>query len=112
MPVETTQLPSGAVVIALSGRLILGKEVEKLEAAVNLALAGGARKLIFDLAALDYADSAGIGTIISCLTQIRKSGGDMKVAAVNQRIGRLFQLTGLNHLMSLYPNVADAAAAG
>lgn len=112
MPVETKQLHSGVMVVALSGRLVLGKEVDRLESAVNLALADGARKFIFDLATLEYADSAGIGTIVSCLSLIKKSGGEMRVAAANQRVGRLFQLTGVDHLMSMYPNVADAAAAG
>ena len=112
MPVEMKQLHSGVMVVALSGRLVLGKEVEKLEAAVNLAIADGVRKFIFDLATLDYADSAGIGTIVSCLTQIKKSGGEMRIAAANPRVGRLFQLTGVDHLMAMYPNVADAAAAG
>jgi anti-anti-sigma factor len=98
-------------VVTLSGRLVLGKEVERLESAVNLLIADGSRKFVFDLAQLDYADSAGIGTLVSCLTQIKKSGGDMRVAGANERVGRLFQLTGVDHLMSMYPNVAAAAAA-
>jgi anti-sigma B factor antagonist len=110
MPVETKQLESGVTVVAASGRLVLGKEVERLEAAVSGLLAQGARRFVFDLAALDYADSAGIGTLVSCLTQIKKSGGDMRVAGANQRVTRLFQLTGINQLMSLYPSVAEAAA--
>jgi len=98
-------------VVALSGRLVLGKEVERLESAVNLLIADGARKFVLDLTALDYADSAGIGTLVSCLTQIKKSGGEMRVAGANERVARLFQLTGIDHLMSMYPNVAEAAAA-
>jgi len=98
-------------VVALSGRLVLGKEVERLESAVNLLIADGARKFVLDLTALEYADSAGIGTLVSCLTQIRKSGGEMRVAGANERVARLFQLTGIDHLMSMYPNVAEAAAA-
>ncbi|HKE29826.1 MAG TPA: STAS domain-containing protein [Bryobacteraceae bacterium] len=82
-----------------------------MESAVNLLIADGARKFVLDLTALEYADSAGIGTLVSCLTQIRKSGGEMRVAGANERVARLFQLTGIDHLMSMYPNVAEAAAA-
>jgi len=106
MPVETKQLESGVTVVAVSGRLVLGKEVDRLEAVMSDLLAEGARKFVFDLAALDYADSAGIGTLVSCLTQIKKSGGEMRVAGANQRVARLFQLTGIDHLLSLYPTVA------
>jgi anti-sigma B factor antagonist len=110
MPVETKQLDSGVTVVAVSGRLVLGKEVERLETAVTTLLAQGERKFVVDLSALDYADSAGIGTFVSCLTQIKKSGGEMRVAAANQRVNRLFQLTGVDHLMPLYATVAEAAA--
>lgn len=99
-------------VIVVSGRLVLGKDVERLEGAINSLLQNGQRKFVFDLAALDYADSAGIGTFVACLTAIRKAGGELRMAGVNARIQRLFQMTGIDRLMSLYPTVADAAAAG
>ena len=74
MPVETKQLHSGVTVAALSDRLVPGKEVERLESTVGLLIADGARKFAADPAALDYADSAGIGTVVSCPTRIKKSG--------------------------------------
>jgi len=110
MPLETKQLDSGVTVVTVSGRLVLGKEVDKLESSVSGLVMQGARKFVFDLAALDYADSAGIGAFVSCLTQIKKSGGEMRVAAANQRVGRLFHVTGVDHLMPLYATVAEAAA--
>jgi anti-sigma B factor antagonist len=110
MPLETKQLDSGVTVVTVSGRLVLGKEVDRLESSVSGLVMQGARKFVFDLAALDYADSAGIGAFVSCLTQIKKSGGEMRVAAANQRVGRLFHVTGVDHLMPLYATVAEAAA--
>lgn len=112
MPIETKQMEPDLAVIVVSGRLVLGKDVERLEGAINSLLQNGQRKFVFDLAALDYADSAGIGTFVACLTAIRKAGGELRMAGVNARIQRLFQMTGIDRLMSLYPTVADAAAAG
>ena len=110
MPIESKQTGPGTAVVAVSGRLTLGKEVERLEHTVNELVAQGARKFVFDLTALDYADSSGIGTFVSCLTAIRKSGGEMRLAGVNPRILRLFQITGVDHLMTVYPSVSEAAA--
>jgi anti-sigma B factor antagonist len=110
MPIDAKQLDSGVVVVAVSGRLVLGRDLEGLESAVTGWLSQGSRKFVFDLAALDYADSAGIGTVVSCLTQIKKSGGEMRVAAANARMSRLFQMTGVDQLLSLYPNVSEATA--
>jgi anti-sigma B factor antagonist len=109
MPVETKQLEAGTAVVAVSGRLVLGREVERMETLVKGLLAQGARKFIFDLASLDYADSAGIGTFIACLGEIKKGGGEMRLAAVNARVGRLLRLTGVDHLLSMYPSVTEAA---
>lgn len=110
MPIESKITDSGFAVVAVSGRLVLGKEVERLENTVRELLDKSQKKFVFDLSALDYADSSGIGTFVACLTSIRKSGGDLRVAAVNPRIQRLFQLTGVDHLMTCYPTVAEASA--
>jgi anti-sigma B factor antagonist len=99
-------------VIAVSGRLVIGKEIERLETAVKELVQQGQKQFVLDLTALDYADSSGIGTFVSCLTTIRKSGGELRMAGVSPRIQRLFHLTGVEHLMSCYPTVAEAAAGG
>jgi|SRR5579863_7384500 len=112
MPIETKQIEPGIAVIAISGRLTLGKEIERLEAALNDLLAHGQRKFVLDLTSLDYVDSAGIGTFVSCLTAVRKSGGELRMAGVNARVQRLFKMTGVDHLMAVYPTVSEAAAAG
>jgi len=110
MSVETRLVDPGIAVVAVAGRLVLGKEVERLETAVKDLIHQGQRRFVFDLSALDYTDSSGIGTLIACLTDIRKAGGEMRVAGANDRIQRLFSITGVNHLMAVYPNVAEAAA--
>ena len=52
---------------------------------------------------------AGIGTVVACLTHIKKAGGDLRMAGANARVLRLFQMTGVDQLLSLYPTVAEAA---
>ena len=111
MPIESRQIPGGAAVVAISGRLVLGRDVEKLETLTSELISKGARKFIFDMSAMDYADSSGIGTLVACLTEIRKAGGELRVAAANARIQRLFNLTGINSMMTMYPSVAEATGA-
>jgi len=110
MPIETKQLDSGIAVVTVSGRLVLGREEERLEAVTGELLKEGQKKFVFDISALDYADSSGIGTLVACLTHIKKAGGDLRMAGANARMLRLFQMTGVESLMSLYPNVTAAAA--
>lgn len=112
MPIETKQMEPGISLVAVSGRLVLGKDLERLESTVNDELGKSHTKFVFDMTALDYVDSAGIGTIVHCLTSIKKAGGELRLAGVNARVARLFKMTGVDHLMSLYPTVQEAAAAG
>jgi len=109
MPIETRQLTPGVSVITLSGRLVFGREVERLESLVKELLQKNEKTLVFDASTLDYVDSSGIGTLVSCLTQIKKGGGEMRVAGANARIQRLFSMTGVDKLLSMYGSVAEAA---
>ena len=73
-------------------------------------LQGGQSRFVFDLSALDYVDSSGIGTIVSCLTADQESRADLRVAGASPRIKRLFTMTGVDKLLTFYPSVAEATA--
>ncbi len=108
MPVEVKKLESGVAVVTISGRLVLGKDEERLESIVNESIAAGQKRFVFDISALDYADSSGIGTLVACLTHIKKAEGDLRMAGANPRMQRLFQMTGVHGLIALYPSVEAA----
>jgi anti-sigma B factor antagonist len=111
MPIETKQTDSGVAVVTVSGRLVLGKDVERLETAIAELLEQNQKMFVFDISALSYADSSGIGTLVACLTHIKQAGGELRMAGANARMLRLFQMTGVQALMSLYPTVDAATAA-
>ena len=110
MPLETKHLESGYAVIIISGRLALGGETEKLNSAVNALLQKNQKKFILDITALDYADSSGVGTLVSCLTNVKKAGGELSVVGANPRIKRIFNMTGVDNLMQMFGTVAEATA--
>jgi len=110
MPIQARIEPGHAIVV-VSGRLTLGREVEQLETTVTDLLQKEQKKVVFDMSSLDYLDSSGIGTVVSCLTQVKKSGGDLRLAGVNQRLLRMFKMTGVDGLVTIYPTVAEATAA-
>lgn len=110
MPIESKQTEARIAVITISGRLVFGREAERLESVVADLLKSGQAKFVFDVSTLDYVDSSGIGTIVSCLTEIKKAGADLRVAGASARIKRLFTITGVDKLLPLYPSVAEATA--
>ena len=110
MPIESKANQAGAAVIALSGRLIFGRDLEQLEAAIKKLVEKGEKRMILDAATLDYVDSAAIGTLVSCLSFVKKAGGELRLAGASPRIVRLFSMTGVDKLLPVYPNVSEAAA--
>jgi anti-sigma B factor antagonist len=110
MPIAHRQVDSAAV-LAISGRLVFGRDTDQLESLVKELSAQSTRKFVFDLSALDYMDSSGVGALVSCLTLIRKAGGELRLAGASPRIWRILTMTGVDKLLQAYPTV-DAAVAG
>ena len=110
MSVEAKQLDSGVAVVTVTGRLAMGGETERLDAAVKGLLEKGQRNFVLDITLLDYADSSGIGMLVSCLTNVKKAGGEFKLAGANPRIKRILAITGVNTMMPMFDTVAAATA--
>src|SRR5215470_10774697 len=108
--VDTRQLESGIGVVTVTGRLALGGETEKLDAAMTKLLSQDVKSVVLDITGLDYVDSSGIGMLVSCLTKVKKAGGDFKLAGANARIKRIFSMTGVESMMPMFATLADAAA--
>jgi anti-sigma B factor antagonist len=110
MPIEQRQTDSTAAVVAITGRLTYGRDTAGLETLVKELCQQAGRKIVFDLSALDYTDSSGIGAVVACLTLIKKAGGELRLAGASPRIQRIFSMTGVDRLISSYPDVAAAVA--
>jgi anti-sigma B factor antagonist len=101
--------PGGAAVIRLSGRfdfLSATKVRERFVAAVE----GGHRRLVVDLAAVDFMDSSGLGALIGGLKSARQAGGDLRLAAAGTQAQSVLKLTSLDRVFRAYASVEDALA--
>lgn len=112
MPVESKRIEGGTAVLVLSGRLVLGRELERLDTTVKSLLEHGDRRFVLDATGLEYLDSAAIGALVASMSLVKKSGGDLRMAGANSRIMRLFSVTGVDKMIPSFASVADATAAG
>ena len=110
MSVEAKQLDSGVAVVTITGRLAMGAETERLDAAVKSLLQKDQKKFVLDITTLDYVDSSGIGMLVSCLTNVKKAGGELKLAGASPRIRRIFAMTGVDTMMPMFDTLAAATA--
>ena len=112
LPIEHREVAPATRVISLSGKLLLGTEsVAELEKLVPQLVAAGSRNLVFDLSGLTRIDSTGIGRFIDAYGQLKKSGGQMRLAGASGAVRESFRLTRLDSIFSFYPTV-EAACEG
>ncbi|WP_456276980.1 STAS domain-containing protein [Bacillus sp. AK128] len=57
--------------------------------------------LVIDLSGVSYIDSTGLGVFIGALKSTRKFGGTLQLVGLNDRVKRLFTITGLNEIIDI-----------
>jgi anti-sigma B factor antagonist len=100
---------NGIVVLEMLGNIRMGADCQRISQEVDQLIGKGQTRVIFDFAQVDYLDSAGIGTLVSCLTKLRNSGGNLCLACLKPMVEGVFKLTKINTIIGLFPSVAEAA---
>src|SRR5467141_2052143 len=86
----------GGVTIAdISGRIVLGEESAALRDLVSDLLSKGHRQILFNLAQVNYIDSAGLGSLVAAFTSVRKQKGELKLLSLTNKIQDVMQITKL-----------------
>lgn len=82
----------------------------ELEAAFEKCLDEGKARLLVHGAELQYISSAGLGVFIAYLEDARAAGGDIKIAALPERVYDVFDLLGFPVLLDITDTEAEALA--
>jgi len=110
LTVDKKLVDSGVAVLALGGRLSLGRDCQRVEWQVDDLLREGTRRVIFDLSGLSFIDSAGVGMVMMCFGKFKQSGGSLVVAGAQGYVENTFKMTHVNDVLPLFPSVEAAAA--
>ncbi len=77
-------------------------------AALDKALRDGKRNLVLDLSGVEYMSSAGLREMVRVLKQVRREGGDLRLAALSERVQEVLELAGLDTIFEIYPTQVEA----
>ena len=66
------------------------------------------KNIIFDFKNIRFMDSSGIGVIIGRYKKISNDGGKVSVINVNPRVKKIFDLSGMNKIVSIYDTHEEA----
>jgi len=101
----------GAItVIDLEGRITLGEGSGALHALVRETLDKGVRKIVVNLAGVNYIDSSGLGELVSLYRAVKQSGGELKLLSVSRKVSDLLQVTKLYTVFDIHNDEASVLA--
>ena len=91
-------------VLTLRGQILLDDGDLVFRRKIHELVDSGHVKIVVNLAAVDYIDSAGIGMVVGKLKTVRERGGDMKLLNLNTRGQRVFGITKLVFVFETFDN--------
>jgi len=107
MNVKTEQ--SGDISIVRVGETrMMYPMLAEFSGAVSALIAGGARRILIDLAPVTYVDSATIGCFMDLYRTISGVGGSLKLAGVQKRVETMLTMTGTQNFIQLFSDEASA----
>ncbi len=107
---EIRQRIEGDITVFLPDGRIDTMAADEMDQTLQAAVAGGSHNIVVDMSRVDYIGSAGLRALAAVLVKCRDEGGDMKLAALNERVTRVFEIIGFDVLMSLHGTSDDAIA--
>ena len=107
---KITQRVEGDITVFLPEGRIDTLAADEMDQALQAAVAGGSHKIVVDMSGVDYISSAGLRSLAAVLVKSRAEGGDMKLAALNKRVTRVFNIIGFDLLMSVHDTPEAAIA--
>jgi anti-sigma B factor antagonist len=94
----------------IEGRMNLGSNLMFLEGDLKKLVESGTRKLVVDMAGVDYIDSAGIGVLVGTAGLLRQVGGEMKLIGPQQRVADIFKMVRVHLVLPIMPDLKSAVA--
>jgi anti-sigma B factor antagonist len=105
-----TRIIGDVQILDWSGKITLGEGTMSIRNAVQDVLQSGGKKIILNLADVNYIDSSGIGELVSSFTTVAKNGGKLKLLNLTKKIHELLAITKLLTVFDVFDNEQAAVA--
>ncbi len=98
----------GPVTLITIGGSLDAETSPKFHSKIKGEIEKGARKVVCNMERLDYIASEGLGVLISANDELSKHGGEIRIAAMNEKIRKIFKLLGFLTLFKIFENDQQA----
>lgn len=83
----------------------------KLRERITELVDQGNLDIIIDLEKVEFMDSTGLGVLVGGLKKIRTKGGSLSLVCTQERLLKIFRITGLGKVFAIHASQAEALSA-
>jgi anti-sigma B factor antagonist len=109
LAISTERPEPNTAVIGLRGEVDL-YTCPELKQELLRVIADGATFVVVDLSETTFIDSTGLGVLIRGVERLETEGGRLAVVCVDPNMTKVFEVTGLNRVFSIYRSRQEALA--
>ena len=102
-----TEQVDGAYVIALAGEVDLYTAPEFKQQLLDVIAKGG-KEVIVDFSDTTFIDSTTLGVLVGGVKRLRTNDGQLSLVCSDRNITKIFEITGLDRVFTIYPTRAEA----
>jgi anti-sigma B factor antagonist len=101
---------NGVVILDLVGKIRLGEGNLDLHRTLRSLVEQNEKKVLLNLGNVSSIDSSGLGELVAGYTTLEKSGGELKLLNLTERVSELMMITKLLTVFDVYEDEATAIA--
>lgn len=104
----TTFLKRGVLIVRVEGELDM-HVADKFRQVIDNALeTSGVKHILFNLEAVNFIDSSGLGVILGRYKKVNAAGGKVLATNIQPQVIQIFELSGLLKIIKFYNSEAEA----
>jgi anti-sigma B factor antagonist len=108
--IKTEQLGENAYVIALAGEVDLYTAPEFKQQLLDV-IGQGAKDVVVDFSDTTFIDSTTLGVLVGGVKRLRTNEGQLSLVCSDRNITKIFEITGLDRVFTIYESRDEAVAA-
>jgi anti-sigma B factor antagonist len=107
--IKTEQLRDSTYVISLAGEVDLYTAPEFKQQLLEVIGQGG-KDVIVDFTDTTFIDSTTLGVLVGGVKRLRTNDGQLSLVCSDRNITKIFEITGLDRVFTIYPSRDEAVA--
>jgi anti-sigma B factor antagonist len=106
----TTREADGKTIVAVGGEIDV-YTAPRLRDKITELVADGSYQLVVDMQAVEFLDSTGLGVLVGALKKVRQHEGSLELVCTQDRLLKIFRITGLAKVFVIHESPDEALTA-